>query len=316
VTSPDLVSGVDLTPFRSEYPWTPSFLERPGRDGRTLKLSYLDEGAGDPLVFVHGNPTWSFYWRRLVADLSADHRCIALDHIGMGLSDKPDDAGYDYTLRSRVDDLEALLDARGVTERITLVLHDWGGMIGLAFAQRHPDRIARLVLLNTAGFFLPSSGELPWQLKLIKGLPFAVPVRGFNAFVRGALIQCSTRPGRLTPAIKQAYLAPYDSWANRIAVHRFVQDIPLAPGHPAWDIVQGVSENLEQWRGTPVQIFWGMKDFVFDKHFLAEWRVRLPDAEFHTWDDCGHYVLEDAHEEILPRVRGFLAAHPLNGTDP
>lgn len=298
--------GVDLTPFLDEYPFDSKWFDRGG-----LAMHYLDEGAGDSVVLVHGNPTWSFYWRRLVQDLSRDHRCVVPDHIGMGLSDKPDDGAYAYTLQSRVDDLEALLDSLGMTEDITLVLHDWGGMIGLAFAQRHPERIKRLVLMNTAGFFLPEGRGLPWQLWLIKNLPFAVPVRGLNAFVVGGLMMCSTRPGRMTAPIKAGYSAPYDSWAHRIAVHRFVQDIPLQPGHPAFEVVQGVQKNLEQWRGTPVQIFWGEKDFVFDRHFLAEWRRRLPDAEFHTFPDCGHYVLEDAHEEIVPKVRAFLAANPL-----
>lgn len=298
--------GVDLAPFEDQYPFDSHWFDRAG-----LAMHYVDEGAGDPLVFVHGNPTWSFYWRRAIAELSGSHRCVAMDHIGMGLSDKPDDAGYRYTLDSRVDDLEALLEHLGLTENITLVLHDWGGMIGLAFAERHPERIARLVLLNTAGFFLPQSGRLPWQLQLIKRLPFAVPVRGLNAFCRGAVMTCSTRPGRMTAPIKAGYLAPYDSWAHRIAVHRFVEDIPLAAGHPAFETVDRVSSNLERWRGTPVQIFWGMKDFVFDHHFLDEWRRRLPDAEFHTWDDCGHYVLEDAHEEILPLMGAFFEQHPL-----
>jgi cis-3-alkyl-4-acyloxetan-2-one decarboxylase len=303
----DLRSGVDLSGFRDEYPWDSKWFER-----GSLRMHYLDEGAGESVVFVHGNPTWSFYWRRLVKELSADHRCVAPDHMGMGLSDKPSDGDYTYTLESRVDDLEALLDHLGMTDNITLVLHDWGGMIGLAFAQRHPDRIARLVLMNTAGFFLPEGRGLPWQLWLIKNLPFAVPVRGLNAFVVGALHTCSTRPGRMTESVKKGYVAPYDSWAHRIAVHRFVQDIPLSPGHPSFDVVEGVNKNLEQWRGTPVQIFWGEKDFVFDMHFLAEWRRRLPDAEFHQYPDCGHYILEDAHEEILPLVRTFLAAHPID----
>lgn len=298
---------MDLGPFRAEYPWDSHWFDRGG-----VAMHYLDEGEGETVVLVHGNPTWSFYWRRVVEELSTDHRCVVPDHIGMGLSDKPSDADYAYTLQSRVDDLEALLDHLGLTERITLVLHDWGGMIGLAFAQRHPDRVARLVLMNTAGFFLPAEGRLPWPLWLIKNLPFALPVRGLNAFVVGALHTCSTRPGRMTPPIKAGYAAPYDSWNNRIAVHRFVQDIPLAAGHPSFDLVDEVTRNLEQWRDRPVQIFWGERDFVFDRHFLAEWRRRLPGAEFHTFADCGHYVLEDAHEEILPRLRAFLAAHPLD----
>jgi len=301
--------SVDRDRIRDLYPWESHWLER-----GPLKMHYLDEGEGETLVLLHGNPTWSFFWRHLVEGLSGSYRTIVPDHIGMGLSDKPGDDQYNYTLESRVDDVEALLDHLDVRKDLTLVLHDWGGMIGLAFAMRHRARIKRLILLNTAGFRLPQGRSLPWQLKLIKRLPFAVPVRGFNAFCRGAARGCSTRKGRMTPAIRDAYLAPYDSWANRIAIHRFVQDIPLAEGDPAWDIVRGVEEDLSFFDSLPVQIHWGCKDFVFDMHFLQEWRRRLPRAEVHTFDDCGHYVLEDAHEEITPLVRDFLARHPLEAS--
>jgi len=298
----------DLGPFRDQYPWDSHWFERDG-----LRMHYLDEGTGEPLVMVHGNPSWSFFWRSLVAGLSDTWRTVVPDHIGMGLSDKPGDDRYHYTLSTRVDDLEALLDHLGLHEDITLVLHDWGGMIGLAFAARHPGRVKRLVLTNPAGFSLPEGLAIPWQLWLIKNLPFAVPVRGFNAFCRGATAMCSTRPGGLGPQVKAAFLAPYDSWANRIAVHRFVQDIPLRPGDPAWDVVKGVEDYLPQLADLPVQILWGEQDFVFDQHFLAEWRRRLPGAEFHTFPGCGHYLLEDAHEQVTPLVRTFLEQNPLGG---
>src|SRR5262249_61254450 len=116
----------------------------------------LDEGTGDPVVMVHGNPTWSFYFRDLVKSLRGTHRVVVPDHVGCGLSDKPDDARYAYTLRRRVDDLERLLDHLGLRDRLTLVLHDWGGMIGMAYASRYPERIRRLVILNTAAFLLPA----------------------------------------------------------------------------------------------------------------------------------------------------------------
>src|ERR1700730_9125742 len=131
----------------------------PGRDFARdgLRLHYLDEGSGEPVVMVHGNPTWSFYYRNLVEALSGQYRTIALDQIGCGLSDKADDSKYSYTLESRVADLEALLDHLEVDREITLVVHDWGGMIGMTYAARHPERIARLVILNTAAFPLPPS---------------------------------------------------------------------------------------------------------------------------------------------------------------
>ena len=119
---------------------------------------------------------------------------------------------------------------------------------------RHPERVRRFVLLNTAGFMLPEGRSLPWQIRLIRHLPFAIPVRGLNAFCRGAVKTCSTRPGRMTDSVKRGYLLPYDSWANRIAIHRFVQDIPLAPGDPAFATVQGVSDQLGRLEELPVEL--------------------------------------------------------------
>lgn len=302
----------DVTPFKSLYPWQGHFLDV----GQGVKLHYLDEGKGDPLVMVHGNPTWSFYWRNLVSAFSKDHRVIVPDHVGCGLSDKPDDAQYEYVLERRVADLDRLINSLDLGDRITLVVHDWGGMIGMAWATKNPHRVKRFVVLNTAGFGLPQGRKLPWQIGMVRYAPFfPVPVRAFNAFSRGANMLCSTRPGRMTSLVKDAYLAPYDSWKNRIAVQRFVEDIPLAPGDRSWPIVNEVSEKLGQFSKVPMLICWGRKDFVFDDAFLAEWRKRLPDAEVHVFEDAGHYVLEDAHEEISGLMRQFFAKHPLAGRD-
>jgi cis-3-alkyl-4-acyloxetan-2-one decarboxylase len=286
------------------YPFQGHFFERDG-----LRLHYLDEGSGEAVVMVHGNPTWSFYFRNLVLALRGSYRTIVPDHIGCGLSDKPGDAQYPYTLARRAEDLEALLDHLGLDHGVTLVLHDWGGMIGLVCAMRRPERIRRLVLLNTAGFLLPKTKRLPWSLWVCRNTPLGpLLVRGLNAFCRGAARFCCQRP--LSPEVRSAYLRPYDSWSHRIAVLRFVQDIPLRPGDPSYDLVKRVQDNLDKFRGLPVLICWGERDFVFDEHFRAEWERRLPKAEMHRFPNAGHYVLEDAGEEIIPLVQLYLAAHP------
>lgn len=278
------------------------------RDG--LRLHYLDEGRGEPVVMLHGNPSWSFHFRKLIEALHDSYRVIVPDQIGCGLSDKPDDSRYDYTLESRAADLEALLDGLGIDRGITLVLHDWGGMIGMTYAARHPERISRLVILNTAAFHRPRAKPLPWQLKVIWETPIGPwLVRGLNAFARGATRYCvSKRP--MTPDVRSAYLAPYDSWAHRIAILRFVQDIPLKPGDRAYPTVSEVESRLHLLGEVPIWIGWGMKDFVFDHHFLDEWVRRFPGAEVHRFESAGHYVLEDEAEAIVPAVRAFLAAHP------
>ncbi len=289
----------DVSPYRDEYPWEGRLLSRPG--GR---MHYLDVGEGRPVLLVHGNPSWSFLWRHLVRDLGEDSRCIVPDHIGMGLSDKPSDDSYRYTLDSRVSDLEALIDHLGITKGLTLIAHDWGGMIGLALAERRRGLVDRMVLMNTSGFSLPEMGSLPWQVFVVRHLPFAIPVRGLNAFAVGAARTCVTKP--MSPLVRRAFVAPYDSWAHRIGVHRFVQDIPLGPRDPAWETVQKVSAALPELCGDHTLIVWGRKDFVFNDAFLDEWRSRLPNAEYLVFDDAGHYVLEDEHQTIVPAVRRFL----------
>jgi cis-3-alkyl-4-acyloxetan-2-one decarboxylase len=270
------------------------------------RLHYLDEGSGPPVVMLHGNPNWSYYWRNLIPALSDRFRCLACDHIGCGLSDKPGDDLYDYTLSQRVADLEAWLDGLGVRDNISLVVHDWGGMIGCAYATKYPERIRKLVVLNTGAFRLPATKPVPWPLRLARTpLLGATLVRGFNAFSRGAVRSCVTRKP-MSQEVADAYCAPYDSWAHRIAVHRFVQDIPLKPSDRAWNTVVETEERLSSLADKPMLIGWGDRDFVFDHHFLAEWQRRFPKAELHRYADCGHYILEDAAEELIPHIREFL----------
>jgi haloalkane dehalogenase len=290
-----------MPPQLEDYPFEGRFLDLDG--GR---MHYLDEGEGSPVVMVHGNPTWSYYYRHLVLALRGRHRVVVPDHIGCGLSDKPGEDIYPYRLARRVEDLGRLLDHVKPDRKITLVVHDWGGMIGMAWAVRHPERIERLVILNTAGFHLPKATRVPMSLKLSRSVLGAFLVRGLNLFCRGALRYCTTRR-RLTPGERRAYLAPYDSWKHRLAVHRFIQDIPLRPSDAGYDIISEVEAGLDLLQDVPTLVLWGMKDFVFDPAYLAEWERRMPHAEACRFDDAGHYVLEDAREEVVARVQAFIA---------
>jgi len=282
------------------YPFTGKTLDRGG-----LRMNYLDEGQGSPVVMVHGNPTWSFYYRNLVLSLRDRHRCIVPDHIGCGLSDMPGDDRYDYSLSSRIADFTALLDELKI-ERCSLVVHDWGGMIGMAWAVRNPDRVSKIVVLNTGAFHLPPGKKFPPSLSLGRNTRLGEwLIRRCNMFCRRAAA-IGTQRKRMSAAVRAEYLRPYDSWDNRIAVARFVQTIPLKAGDPGYQIVSEVGDGLSRLADKPMLIAWGMKDFVFDHHFLAEWQRRFPNAEVMRFDDGGHYILEDATEEIVPRVRSFL----------
>jgi len=291
---------IDTPTLKKLYPFESNWLDLNGR-----RYHYLDEGPRDapPVVMLHGNPTWSFYYRHLIPPISRTHRVIVPDHMGCGLSDKPQD--YPYTLDQHIRNVEALLDHLQLKD-ITLVVHDWGGVIGMGYATRHPDNIDRFVIFNTAAFVLPL---IPKRIRMCRPDRFGgVLVRGFNAFAGLAVYMASRHPDRMTAEVRAGYIAPYNSWDNRIAVHRFVQDIPLEDDHPTRPVLVEIEAGLAQFQQHPILIMWGGKDFCFDDHFLAEWQRRFPNAETHRFADAGHYVVEDAHERIIPLLQEFLSS--------
>ncbi len=298
--------SIDLDGAASLYPFCSRYLERSG-----LRQHFIDEGSGDPLVMVHGNPTWSFAFRNLIVTFRERQRVLAMDHIGCGLSDKPTRSEYPFTLERRIDDLEVLLEEAGVSKRLTLLVHDWGGMIGLGYATRHPERIGRLIILNTSGFHLPKSKRFPWSLRLARDTAFGrCMVVQQNAFVRAALRFCVTRT-RLDPDVRRGYLAPHDRPEHRLSVLEFVRDIPLTPTDFSYRTVSEIESNLPSLSHIPMLICWGMRDFVFDHHFFDEWRRRFPNAEVHCFRDAGHFLFEDVPNELIDRVDSFLArTHP------
>src|SRR5262249_1862574 len=177
-------------------------------------------------------------------------------------------------------------------------------------ASRSTEGVRRLVVLNTAAFFPPPGKKLPWQLWLVRNTPLGpLLVRGLGLFSWGLVRFCCVKP--LPAAVRAGYLAPYRSWRERIAVLRFVQDIPQKPGDRASELVRAVEEGLPRFGGVPMLICWGQRDFVFDRSFLAGWQERFPQAEVHSLADAGHLVLEDAGQRILGLIRDFLDRHPL-----
>ncbi|MDP4979073.1 MAG: alpha/beta fold hydrolase [Desulfobacterales bacterium] len=297
---------IDRSAWQHLYPFTSRFIERGG-----LKYHYLDEGCGEPLLMIHGNPTWSFYFRNLIKALSNTYRVIAPDHIGCGLSDKPGLDRYDYRLKSRIDDLADLITRLDLKEKMTLVLHDWGGAIGLATALKRLEQIGRLVLFNTAAFPPPKGKKLPWRLRVIRNTRnLAQPaVLSANLFVRAALLMAPRR--RLPREVRAGLTAPYNCWHNRLATLMFVRDIPIDRADPSYELIHNLDENLHRLSGLPMLICWGEHDFVFDTDYLDEWRRRFPEAEVHLLPEAGHYLLEDAPDQILTLVNRFLQRHPL-----
>ncbi len=293
---------IDVEPFKHLYPFQSRFLTL----RNNLRYHYLDEGHGETLVMVHGNPTWSFFFRRLVTALRERYRVIVPDHIGCGLSDKPGEDQYDFRLQSRVADLGALLDHLQPEGPVTLIVHDWGGMIGLAWALDHLDRVRRLVLMNTASFFPPGNKAIPRRLRMLR-TPNPIMDRlvlHLNLFARAALYMAPRR--RLAADVKAGLIAPYNCPHNRLATLKFVQDIPLSPRDPGGALVERVCMGLDRIGRRPVQLIWGAHDFVFDRAYFEAFRKKLPDARAHWLPDAGHYLLEDEPEKIVALIQEFL----------
>jgi haloalkane dehalogenase len=283
--------------FADEYPFESHWLDLDG-----VRMHYVDEGPRDGRIVlcVHGNPTWSFIWRHLIRELSPQRRVLALDHIGCGFSDKPQQ--YPYRLAQHVTNLRRLIETLDLRD-ITLVGHDWGGCIGLGAATEMPERFARFVLMNTGAF---RSRHIPLRIAVCR-IPWLGPfvLRGLNAFSRAALtLAVSRRP--LSAAARRGLLAPYDSWANRVAVSSFVQDIPLRPSHPSYPKLTEIETGLSKLQDRPMLLLWGVRDWCFTLDFLREFQRRFPDAESHVIADAGHYVFEDAAEEVTSTIRHFL----------
>lgn len=281
---------------RALYPFASHTFAQPGG-----LQHFLDEGPRDApvVVMLHGNPTWSFYYRDVVQTLSPHLRCIVPDHLGCGLSAKPQD--WSYRLADHIENVERLLAHLGI-QRYSLIVHDWGGAIGMGVATRAPERVEKLVVLNTAAF---PGVKIPFRIGVCRWpLLGEWLVRRLNAFAGPATKMTTVRP--LSADLRAAYLWPYRSWHDRIAVARFVQDIPLEADHPSRPTLDAIAEGLENLRRCPMLIAWGGRDWCFHDAFYAEWRRRFPEATTVYQTNAGHYVLEDAKQPVLAAIRAHF----------
>lgn len=262
-------------------------------------ISCLDEGEGETLVMVHGNPSWSYLYRNLVSDLRGSYRCIVPDHLGCGLSDKPQD--YPYRLENHIDNLEIVLEKLGI-EKCVLIIHDWGGAIGMGWAGRHPDKIKGIVVLNTSAFPSP---RIPFRIAVCR-YPVLGPLlmRGLNGFVRASVSMAVS--AKMDKRVAAGFVAPYNNWHNRVAVNGFVLDIPMNEEHPSWQTLKKVEAGLVRLTSKPMLIFWGAKDFCFNREFYQQWQQRFPEAASHYFENGNHYVLEDCLPEAKQIIYPFI----------
>lgn len=268
-------------------------------------LRYLDEGQSDRVILcVHGNPTWSFYWRRVVERFADHYRVIAPDHLGCGRSDKPSRAEFGYTLAAHRDNLIRLIDALDL-DKIVLLAHDWGGAIGLSAAVERKQRFRAISLLNTGAFPPP---YVPWRIAACR-LPLlgTAVIRGLNGFAKAAVTMAMSRR-RMPADVATGLLAPYNNWHNRVAIDAFVRDIPLSQKHPTFSALRQLESRLPEFADVPTCLIWGMQDWCFRPECLDRFRRAWPDARVTEIHDAGHYVIEDAPGETLAAFEEFLRA--------
>ncbi|AOS45838.1 Haloalkane dehalogenase [Lacunisphaera limnophila] len=291
-----MVTGAQIPAWLKElYPFEPKRF-----DTGFGQLSYLDEGQGDEAVLmVHGNPTWSFFYRNVVLSLRGRIRCIVPDHLGCGLSDKPQD--YDYTLPNHVANLGRLIDSLNL-RKVHLIVHDWGGPIGLGTMLPRSEKLGKVVILNTAAF---ADTVVPARIRFCR-IPLIgeLAVRGFNGFAWPATWMAVTKP--LPAAVKAGFLFPYDNWANRIATHRFVRDIPQGIGAPNDIALSKIEAALPVLAEKSVRIIWGGQDFCFNRHYFDRWQATLPNAKADYLTEAGHYLMEDARDNVIPQIERHI----------
>ena len=278
------------------YPFTPRWCEL--RDGS--RLHYVDEGNGDTLLFSHGTPTWSFEWRHLIRALAPTHRCVAPDHLGFGLSDRPLDA--EYTPEAHAERFAAFVERLDLRD-VTLVVHDFGGPIALPLALADRSRVRRLVVLNSWMWSLAGDSSVERPARLLGGALGKMLYRHANLSLKTLMPSAYADRAKLTPAIHAQYLAPFDdAWSRGAVLWPLARALRASSAHYArlW-------EARARLRDVPALVVWGMRDAAFRPHHLARWREALPQATVVELP-AGHWPHEELPDEVIAVMRSFLRA--------
>jgi pimeloyl-ACP methyl ester carboxylesterase len=285
--------------FDGTYPFTPHYHDMPG-----FAMHFVDEGQGEPVVMLHGDPTWGYVYRHFMPPLATRYRCIVPDLMGMGKSGVPQEP-YPYRLQQHIVHPETLLLGLDIAA-VTLVLHDWGGPVGLGFAIRHPARVKRLVLLNTWAFAPWPGSPLPRLLTLIRsdrGERFVLEKHGY---LESALLDTTHYPERLTPTVLRAYHAPFPTPASCLALLCWSRDIPMSEADPSYAEMKRIEHGLAQFKHLPILLIWGLQDPALPPLVLRLWQCLYPHAQTYAIADASHFVQEDAPERVVPCIERFL----------
>ncbi|MHA1311369.1 MAG: alpha/beta fold hydrolase [Candidatus Helarchaeota archaeon] len=285
--------------FNGTFPFKPHFKKINGFD-----MHYIDEGNGEPIVLLHGEPTWGYLYRKFIPPLSKKNRIIVPDHMGFGKSDVPHDKPY--RLAQHIDNLSKLLTKLNL-KNITLVVQNWGGPIGFGFAVSHHDLIKRIVIMNTSvgvakehrRLWFESMIENGTYNQLMSNMKIFIPQMMFSIFVK----KFSKDEKKI---IKKAYIAPFPSPEYCIGAKAFPLDIPKGKNHPSSEIMQKIRDELILLKNKPKILIWGMKDKIFPPKIIEIWQKIYPDIKIYKINEAGHYLQEDAPEQIVQIIKEFI----------
>ena len=282
---------------KAEYPFVSHYLATPA--GR---LHYVDEGQGSVIVMIHGNPTWSFMYRKLIKQLRPYHRCVAMDHLGFGLSDKPGD--WSYTPEDHTANLSALIEHLKL-DGITLMVQDWGGPLGLAYATQHPEKIARIIIMNTWAWPVNHDPHYIAFSSFMGGPIGRMLIRRYNFFTKTLMRQIYGDKEKLTDSIHSHYLQALASPDERKGCYVFPRQILQSTN---W--LTQVWHDISKLKDKPVLIAWGMKDVAFREKELKKWEKTFPSALSIRLDSVGHFVPEEAPDELYDVIATVLQDNP------
>ena len=297
--------------FEGSFPFKSNIKEINGFD-----MHYVDEGKGEPIVCVHGEPTWGYLYRKFITELSKKNRVVVPDHMGFGKSDVPQDKPY--VLAQHVDNLTKFLLKLDL-KNITLIMQDWGGPIGFGFATRNPDLIKRIVILNTGVGVFPE-GMPPWYEDLkFEGVPdlgneeiYNKTLSDMKSFIPLMFKYAIYNQDKVTPTMLKAYTAPFPNKESTIGAVAFPKDIPIGFLHPSAKFMLETFKNLKKLADRPKILIWGLKDPIFPKLVIDLWKSIYRDLKnsIHLIDNASHFLQEDAPEEIIGYIKSFLEKNP------
>ncbi len=286
--------------FDGTFPFKPNFKEING-----FQMHYVDEGEGQPIVCVHGEPMWGYLYRKFIPPLSESNRVVVPDHMGFGKSDTPQDKPY--TLAQHVDNFTKLILELDLKD-VTLVFQDYGGPISFGFATAHPNRVKRLVIMNTAIGVL-RAGTRTWISDMEEKGIYEDILSDMGNFIP-RMFASTLVNGTTNETMIRAYAAPFPDRVSCIGAIAFPRDIPVGNDHPSAGTMRSIQKKLNLLRDKAKIIIWGMQDPIFPERVLDWWKKIYPNTESHELTEAGHFLQEDAPEKIIAIIRGFLRKNP------